>query len=770
MKDSTMLLQEYMDENKELRMRLKEAQEAIKAIRSGLIDALIIDEEHSGTKLYSHRSADESYRILIQEMNEGAVIISKDGLILFANNSFAELIKMSLETVIGSSIYEFINPGERNHFDTLLAHCTKEKRRIELTLRGQEGTLTPVYLSSCVSSADNLKNYYFLVVTDLTEQKRREAITASEKLARSIMEQANEVIVVCDGEGRIIRTNQKANNLCHANPAGQLFENAFPCYLPSGEKFLLAKSVKSRYNQEVILHSNGRKICLLVNAGHLHVEGSRLLGSVITLTDITELKQLATDLAQEKMFFKTTLVSVGDGVISCDTKGNVLFLNKVAENLTGWTEDIAKGKDIEEVFNRVNELAREKDKNIVKLVTEKNEIIEPVNHVILIAKNGLERPIEYSAAPIVHEEGKTTGLVLVFRDITERKHKQEEIEYLSYFDHLTGLYNRRFYEEELRRLDVERNLPIALIMMDLNGLKLTNDAFGHHVGDELLRRTANILKNVCRADDIVARVGGDEFVILLPRTNEQGVSRIAKRINAAVSKEKFDNIIFSISIGCAVKQVKTENMYEIYKKAEDSMYRSKLLVRSSVRGKNISLIINSLFEKSNREMLHSKRVSEICEAIAISMNLSRDIVNQTKTAGLMHDIGKIGIRDDILNNNGKLNDSQWSEMKRHPEIGYRILGSANEYSEMANSVLEHHERWDGKGYPKGIKGESISLQARIIAIADAYDAMTSFRPYRKIFNRKEAASEIKRCSGTQFDARIAKVFIEKVLGKDWDQL
>jgi len=180
------------------------------------------------------------------------------------------------------------------------------------------------------------------------------------------------------------------------------------------------------------------------------------------------------------------------------------------------------------------------------------------------------------------------------------------------------------------------------------------------------------------------------------------------------------------------------------------------------------LIINTLYEKSNREMLHSKRVSEICEDIATKMNFARDDVNQIRIAGLMHDIGKIGIDGKILNKPEKLNNDEWTEMKRHPEIGYRILSSVNEFSEIADYVLEHQEYWNGKGYPRGLKGEEISMQARIITVADAFDAMTSNRTYGKALSEEEATNEIRRCSGTQFDPFIARVFIEKCLEKEWE--
>ncbi|MEI7616749.1 MAG: HD domain-containing phosphohydrolase, partial [Actinomycetota bacterium] len=338
-----------------------------------------------------------------------------------------------------------------------------------------------------------------------------------------------------------------------------------------------------------------------------------------------------------------------------------------------------------------------------------------------------------------------------------------------YHDPLTGLYNRRFYDEELRRLDTERNLPIALIMLDVNGLKLINDAFGHKAGDQLLKKISSIMKMVCRNDEIITKIGGDEFIILLPKTDLIAANKLIARINDVIKKEKIDNIILSASMGCAVKQNKSQSMDEVFKEAEDDMYRRKLSESASMRSKNIDLIINSLFEKNSTEMTHSKRVGELCESIAKNMDFQEDKLIQMRTAGLMHDIGKINVEDNVLNKKGKLQDNDWGEIKRHPEIGYRILSSANEFSEIANFVLAHHERWDGQGYPKGIKGEAIPVESRIIAIADAYEAMTTGREYQNILSEDEAASEIIKYSGFQFDPAIARVLVEKVMGKEWKE-
>ncbi|HEX9026226.1 MAG TPA: diguanylate cyclase, partial [Clostridium sp.] len=357
--------------------------------------------------------------------------------------------------------------------------------------------------------------------------------------------------------------------------------------------------------------------------------------------------------------------------------------------------------------------------------------------------------------------------ISIVRDITERKKAEEEIIYLSYHDQLTGLYNRRFYEEELIRINKERNIPITLVMADVNGLKLTNDAFGHKAGDILLEKVSDILKRECGANEIITRIGGDEFVILLPKTDEKEAEKIVKGINVAIANEKLDNVILSISIGFAVKQNVSEDINEIFRKAEADMYRYKLTESSIMRSKTIDLIMNSLYEKSSIELIHSKRVSELCEYIATKMNFEKEHVNQIRIAGLMHDIGKIGINENIVNKAGKLNSDEWYEIMRHSEVGYQILRSVNEFSKIADYVLQHHERWNGSGYPKGLKGEEISIEARIIAVVDAYETMISDGTYRKSLSEEDAINELRKCSGMQFDPNIAKVFVEKVLDRMW---
>ncbi len=245
----------------------------------------------------------------------------------------------------------------------------------------------------------------------------------------------------------------------------------------------------------------------------------------------------------------------------------------------------------------------------------------------------------------------------------------------------------------------------------------------------------------------------------MPSTDEYEAEAIVKRIKSSCHNEAFKNIEFSMSFGWDSKTTVDESIKDLFKRVEDQMYRNKLVESPSIRGKMFDTVIKTLHAKNEREERHSSRVSEYSELIAKSLCMNSIKVKELKTAGWLHDIGKIAISDSILDKTGKLDDEEWKEVKKHPEIGYRILNSVNEFTELSEHILSHHERYDGKGYPKGLKGDEIPLQSRIIAIADAYDAMTSDRTYRNALSENEAIQQLKINSGTQFDPLLVDVFV-----------
>jgi diguanylate cyclase (GGDEF)-like protein/PAS domain S-box-containing protein len=481
------------------------------------------------------------------------------------------------------------------------------------------------------------------------------------------------------------------------------------------------------------------------------------------LKDLDKRVQLEEHLEQEKERLRIAIASIGDGVISTDRNGRITILNQVAERMTGWSQEEAIGLPFEEVFCIVNEETGAICENPIYMVLRDGVTQGLASHTALISKDGTVQSIADSAAPIKNKNGDIQGVILVFRDVTEEKRRQEEIYFKSFYDALTGMYNRRYFEEEFKRLDVARNLPISIIMGDLNGLKLVNDTFGHARGDKLLMKASSAMKTACRAGDIAARWGGDEFVMLLPKTTKEEVEEIVRKILRSCSKMKVGSLNVSVSLGWGTKTEKDENLSKVLKSAEDYMYKHKLAESSSMRGNMIHSIFRTLREKNPRIESHSERVSILCEQIGTAVNLSAKDINELKVSGLLHDIGKVTIDDRILQKTEKLTEYEWLEIKRHSDIGYRILNTSPDMSDIAVNVLSHHERPDGKGYPRGIYGEEIPLASKIIAVADSYDAMTNERPYKRIQSKEEAIEELIKNKETQFDPKIVDIFIQKIL-------
>ncbi len=343
--------------------------------------------------------------------------------------------------------------------------------------------------------------------------------------------------------------------------------------------------------------------------------------------------------------------------------------------------------------------------------------------------------------------------------------KQEQIKYLSCHDQLTEVYNRHFFETELKRLNTNRNLPLSIAMLDVNGLKLTNDAFGHITGDKLLQFIAKKMKDIFRVDDIIARIGGDEFVVILPTTSMIDTKQIIKRLQSAIKDNFFKNIVVSISVGIYTKTSDEERIEDILSKAEGEMYHKKIVESNNMRKATIKAILKSFAETNKEEKLHSINVSKIAVKIAEILNYNINMKEEIATAGLLHDIGKVDLQREYLMKPGKLVEEEYNEIKRHTEIGYHILKGVDDYSKYANYALSHHENFDMTGYPRGISQEELPETIRIITLADAVESMVSKRSYRETMSLDEMIKEIERCSGSQFDADIVNACTRYGWGK-----
>lgn len=377
--------------------------------------------------------------------------------------------------------------------------------------------------------------------------------------------------------------------------------------------------------------------------------------------------------------------------------------------------------------------------------------------IMIPAKEGMKW-IELYTAKINHNG--TSADFITFLNITEKIIAEKEIRYLAYHDKLTGLYNRGFFEEEVNRIDVERSLPISIIISDLNGLKLTNDVFGHLQGDKLLTRFAEILKKVCRKEDVVARWGGDEFAILLPGTDNETAGRICDRIRKESLEEKRLPIALSISMGYATKYNPGESLIDVLKMAENMMYREKLSESRKIRQVILDSLKDSLFQRSIETETHLRRVDTLSREFADYIGLSEKDLEELSLLSSLHDIGKVAISDDILMKAGKLDHDEWVEIRTHSEKGYKIAVNHQELAHISDGILCHHERWDGKGYPQGLREKDIPRISRILNIVDAYDIMTHNTIYKSAISHEDAIEEIISCSGKQFDPYYAKEFIK----------
>lgn len=473
-----------------------------------------------------------------------------------------------------------------------------------------------------------------------------------------------------------------------------------------------------------------------------------------------ELEKANIELQENKDKLQLILDSAAEGIYGIDKNGICTFCNTRCVEMLGYndyTELI--GKNMHEMTHHRNKngslIPADRCKIYQTLITGEGTHAEDE---VFYRADGTMFDVEYFSYP-QFQNGELVGAVVTFMDITERKKSEEDIKYLSYHDSLTGLYNRMFFEEELKRLNTKRNLPLSIIMGDVNGLKLTNDVFGHTFGDMLLKKAAETLRTQCRADDIISRIGGDEFVILLPKTEKEEAESIMKRIQDAFSKEKIAALRGSMAMGCDTKFLMDQDIIHVLKNAENKMYMQKTLNRSSIDEEFINTIMETLYARSPKEKEHSEIVSEMCVATGKEIGLSDSELRKLKEAGRFHDIGKIILDDGLLNKNIPLSPKEKKEMRMHCLTGFRILNSFEGTVDLAESILAHHERWDGSGYPKGLKGVEIPLLARIIAVAEAYDAMTG----KKGKTPEEAVHDLKELAGSKFDPEVVSAFIKAIL-------
>jgi len=375
-------------------------------------------------------------------------------------------------------------------------------------------------------------------------------------------------------------------------------------------------------------------------------------------------------------------------------------------------------------------------------------------------RRGEDRYVYFTGKLVKCRNKKNVKLRGTVQDITDRKMVEEQLHYMSYHDILTGLANRAYFEQKIIEFSRDIFLPLSIVSGDVNGLKIINDTFGHQQGDLLLITMADILKRTCRETDVACRWGGDEFCVLLPHTDSEEAELLASRIKSECEKVKHLPFPLSISFGISSRLDTSIHILDLLKEVEDKMYQNKLLESSSARNSVIVSLQETLAEKTFETEEHSQRLQEYAKPLGEAVNLTSNEMNNLMVLATLHDIGKIAVPEHILMKPDKLDEKEWEIVKKHPETGFRIAQATPELSKIADTILSHHERWDGKGYPQGLAGTNIPLNSRIIALADTFDVMVHGRPYKGPASWEKALQEIENCSGSQFDPDLAMLFCQ----------
>ncbi|MDY9922046.1 MAG: PAS domain S-box protein [Synergistota bacterium] len=486
--------------------------------------------------------------------------------------------------------------------------------------------------------------------------------------------------------------------------------------------------------------------------------------------DINE-RELAKQALEESERSKSVLLANLPGMAyRClyDPEWTMLFVSDGCFELTGYRpEDLVSSKTLP-----FSDLIKEEYKQMLWLEWERVLALHKAfkSEYAITTASGESKWVLETGQGVYRSDGSVEAIEGIIIDITNLKKKEEEICYINDHDRLTDLYNRQYFEKKLSEMNREENLPITVLVADINGLHLINEAFGQHEGDLVIVKSSWMIRNCCREEDTIARIGGDEFGIIMPMTGKDQAHELLDSIKNECKSYNENNRSKSpeinISMGYATISDELQPAEEALKTANEYMRNRKLFSQQSSYSDIINSIMTTVYEKSQETERHAERLSELSTRVGRMLNLMEKDLGELQLLGMLHDIGKIGIDDKILNKPGMLTEDEWVVMKRHPEIGYRIAMASHKLARIADYILAHHERWDGSGYPKGLKGEDIPLLSRILAVADAYDAMTEDRVYRKAMSKEQAIEEIRRNSGRQFDPLIAKIFIDSVLTEE----
>ncbi|HBV96477.1 MAG TPA: hypothetical protein DEF36_05495 [Desulfotomaculum sp.] len=736
---------------------------------------------------------------LLENMNEFFLTYDISGKVTFVNKRSLEFLGYSAEEILGKSVISFVHSEDKEVienqmdcrllqglagcYEVRLMHISGEPRVIRISA-------TPIFENGIITGGSVLGE-------DITERKRmEEELRESEETYRTIFENTGTAMLIVDGDTTVRLANSQVEKLVLYTREEIENKKSWTEFVPGDHLYVMRDYHFSR-RKDPSLAPSAYEFTLLDRLGNfkdIFLNIGMIAGtpkSVVSMMDITEAKGIERKLAESEEIYRTIFENTGTAMLIIEEDTTISLGNTQLERLTGYSKEEVENKKswTEFVYPKDLEMMveyhswRRKDRDGApssyefKFVDRYGDIKDMLLNLAMIpgTKKSLVSLIDITDRKQAEKHIATVNeeleAALEHLKATEDElrhqiilllEKEKQLRFVSMHDTLTGLCNRAYFEEQLHRMEEGGYDPLGLAICDVDGLKLVNDTMGHDTGDSLLTAVANVIKNSFREGDIVARVGGDEFAVILPNTALPEVEEACRKVYEAVAEYNRNNndLPLSISVGFAVRADSSRTMDDLFREADNSMYRKKLHSSRSARSAIVQTLMKAIEARDHITEGHAERLQGLAAAMAAVLGLPERSIVDLRLLAQFHDIGKVGIPDRILFKKGRLTPLEYEEMRRHSEIGHRIAQSAPDMLPIAEWILLHHEWWNGEGYPLGLKGEIIPLECRILAIADAYDAMTSDRPYRRAMAHEDALEEIRRCAGTQFDPNLVEKFAE----------
>ncbi|TYO94478.1 PAS domain S-box protein [Desulfallas thermosapovorans] len=714
----------------------------------------------------------ERLTITLNSIGDGVMAVNREGRVTLLNPVAETLTGYSETEALGQpveEVFEIVHEetGEPVTNPVYKALDTGQIMALanHTALIARSGTRTPI-ADSAAPIKDNTGKIVgaILVFRDVTKQKQNEKLL---KKYQILFQSARDIILFVRTDGLIIEANEAAVQAYGYTKEELLHTSIYDLRADQNVSLINSQMEKARTSGILFETQHKRKdgsvFAVEVSSRGVVIGSEQVLLSIIR--DITERKLAEEALCKSENMYRAIFETTASAKIIIEGDGTISLANKEFEKLSGYSKAELEGTKKWMDFVKPDDLQRMYKYHIMRRVDPGSA---PNNYEFkFVNRYGMVKDILMSV-DMIPETNQSVASML---NITTRKENERKLAYVSLHDALTGLYNRSYFEQEMQRLEKEKISPVGIILCDVDGLKLFNDTLGHKAGDKILKSAAGVLKNSFRKEDIIARIGGDEFAVLLPHCTEQNIKNTISRIEKAIEKHNKYNQErhLSMSMGFAISHEAELNLNDLFKEADNNMYRQKLYHSQSSRSAIVNALMKALEARDYITEGHADRLQTFVSRLAVEIGLPEHKITSLRLLAQFHDIGKVGIPDRILLKEGPLTPEEYTEMQRHCEIGYRIAQSAPDLNHIADWILKHHEWWNGNGYPLGLKGEEIPLECRILAIADAFDAMTSDRPYRKAMTQGEALKELKKCAGIQFDPELVDKFMLCINGKNCDR-